>query len=153
MVRPRKYFEDVQETEAKARRLYQDYNSLKSRLAETYGEGIYNLDLDELISRYSGPYQRSIKVFNSAYRNDQKLISKVTNNGKVPKNVLDDLINARKVKNLQTQIEEESETLKILLGTYYKKYKTDFDRRRKSHTINSRNLPAFMGNARSRNSY
>ena len=123
----RKYFEDVQETEAKARRLYQDYNSLKNRLAETYGEGIYNLDLDELISRYSGPYQRSIKVFNSGYRNDQKLISKVTNNGKVPKNVLDDLIDARKVKNLQTQIEEESETLKILLGTYFNKYKTDFN--------------------------
>jgi len=40
---------------------------------------------DDLIAKYSGPYQGGLKLFNSAYRNDQKEIAKLTNDGKVPK--------------------------------------------------------------------
>ena len=90
------YFEQVQEIVSKAKRLYQDHNLLKSRLDETYTDGIYELDLDGLIARYSGPYQSSLKMFNSTYRSDQKQIARVTNDGKVPKTVLNDLIDARK---------------------------------------------------------
>ena len=51
-----KYFEQVQETKvSKAKRLYQDHNLLKSRLDATYTDGIYELDLDGFIARYSGP--------------------------------------------------------------------------------------------------
>ena len=85
------YFEQVQEIVSKAKRLYQDHNLLKSRLDETYSDGIYALDLDELIRRYSGPYQSSLKMFNSTYRSDQKQIARLTNDGKVPKTVLNDL--------------------------------------------------------------
>ena len=49
-----KYFEQVQEIVSKAKRLYQDHNLLKSRLDATYTDGIYELDLDGLIARYSG---------------------------------------------------------------------------------------------------
>ena len=121
-----KYFEQVQEIVAKAKRLYQDHNVLKNRLDETYTDGIYDLDLDGLVARYNGSYQSSMKMFNSAYRNDQKLIARVTNDGKVPKNVLNDLIDARKVKKLQSQIDESAETVRTLLGHYYHKSKTDF---------------------------
>ena len=120
------YFEQVQETVAKAKRLYQDHNLLKSRLDETYSDGIYDLDLDELIAKYSGPYQSSLKIFNSTYRSDQKQIAKLTNDGKVPKTILNDLIDARKVKKLHAQIEESAETVRSLLGHFYHKYKTDF---------------------------
>jgi hypothetical protein len=120
-----KYFEQVQEAVSKAEQLYQDHNLLKSRLDATYTDGIYTLDLDGLIARYNG-YQGSIKIFNSSYRNDQKQIARVTNDGRVPKNVLNDLIDARKVKKLQAQIEESAETVRMLLGHYYQKSKTDF---------------------------
>ena len=63
---------------------------------------------------------------NSSYRNDQKQIARVTNNGKVPKSILNDLIDARKVKKLQTQIEDSGETVRTLLGHFYRKSKTDF---------------------------
>ena len=49
-----KYLEQVQETVSKAKQLYQEHNLLKSRLDETYSDGIYELDLDGLIERYSG---------------------------------------------------------------------------------------------------
>ena len=120
------YFDQVQETVAKAKRLYQDHSSLKGRLDKTYSDGIYELDLDGLIARYSGEYQSSLKMFNSAYRSDQKQLARVTNDGKVPKSVLNDLIDARKVKKLQVQIEESAETVRTLLGHFYHKSKTDF---------------------------
>ena len=120
------YFAQVQETVTKAKQLYQDHNLLKSRLDETYTDGIYNLDLDDLIAKYSGPYQSGFKVFNSTFRNDQKLIGKLTSDGKVPKSILQDLIDAKKVKKLHIQIEEESETVRTTLGHFYHKYRTDF---------------------------
>jgi very-short-patch-repair endonuclease len=121
-----KYLEQVQETLEKAKQLYEDYNLLKSRLVETYSDDIYDLDLDELITNYSGPYQSPMKIFNSSYRNDQKKIAKLTNDGKVPKTLLTDLNDARKVKKMHTKIEESAETIRTLLGHYYHKTRTDF---------------------------
>ncbi len=121
-----KYLEQVEATVGNAKRLYQDYNLLKSRLEETYGEGIFKLDLDDLIAKYSGPYKNGLKIFNSTYRNDQKQIGTLTGDGKVPKTVLEDLIDAKKVKKLQSQIEAQAETIQTLLGHYYSNNKTDF---------------------------
>jgi hypothetical protein len=121
-----KYLEQVQETVSKAKQLYQEHNLIKSRLGETYSDGIYELDLDGLIERYSGEYQSGLKIFNATYRNDQKQIARLTNDGKVPKTVQQDLIDARKVKKLHSKIEESAETVQTLLGHYYRKTRTDF---------------------------
>ena len=120
------YFEQVQEIVSKAKRLYQDHNLLKSRLDATYSDGIYALDLDELIRRYSGPYQSFLKIFTPSYYSDKKQIARLTGDGKVPKTVLNDLIDARKVKKLHAEIEASAETVRSLLGHFYRKYKTDF---------------------------
>jgi superfamily I DNA and/or RNA helicase len=120
------YFEQVQEIVADAKQIYQEHKLLKERLDETYSSGIYALDLDELIRRYSGPYQSFLRIFNSAYRRDQKQIAKITNNGKVRKDVLSDLINARKVKKLHSQIEEQAETIQTMLGHFYYKDRINF---------------------------
>jgi very-short-patch-repair endonuclease len=121
-----KYFEQVEEILNEAKRLYQDYNLLKSRLNGTYTDGLYKLDLDGLIARYSHYSQSSFNVFSSSYRNDQKEIARVTNDGKVPKSVYTDLQDARKVKKIQEQIDESGETIQNLLGHYYRNSKADF---------------------------
>ena len=131
-----KYFEQVQETVSKSKQLYQEHNQLKSRLDETYTDGIYELDLDGLIERYSGDYQSGLKIFNSTYRNDQKQIARLTNDGKVPKTILQDLIDARKVKKLHSKIEDSAETVRTLLGHYYHKTRTDFQGAEKAISIN-----------------
>ena len=121
-----KYLEQVQETVSKAKELYQEHNLIKSRLQETYSDGIYELDLDGIIERYNGEYQSGLKIFNSTYRNDQKAIARLTNDGKVPKTIQQDLIDARKVKKLQEKIEASGETVRTLMGHYYHKTRTDF---------------------------
>ncbi|HLN89603.1 MAG TPA: hypothetical protein VK253_06010, partial [Candidatus Binatia bacterium] len=121
-----KYLEEVRETVSNAKELYQDYSLIKSRLEQTYNDGIYDLDLEGLIERYGGEYQSGLRIFNSAYRNDQKQIARLTNDGKVPKEIQQDLIDARKVKKMQTKIEESAEAVRTLLGHYYHKSRTDF---------------------------
>ena len=121
------YLIEVQETVSKVRQLYLEYNLLKDRLDESYSDDFFELqDLNELIVNYSGPYQSSMRIFNRGYRNDQKRIAKLANNGKVPKTVLKDLIDARKLKKLQGKIESSAETVSKLLGHYFHKSKTDF---------------------------
>ena len=120
------YLLQVQDILEKAKRLYQDHNLIKSRLDETYSDGIFNLDLDTLIANYSGPYQSPMKMFNSSYRSDQKQIAKLTNDGKVPKTILSDLIDARRVKKMRAEIDAQAETVHTLLGHFYQTYKTDF---------------------------
>jgi hypothetical protein len=121
-----KYFDQVQETVSKSKQLYQEHNQLKSRIDETYTAGIYELDLDVLIERYNGDYQSGLKIFNSTYRRDQKQIARLSNDGKVPKTILQDLIDARKIKKLHSKIEDSAETVRVLLGHYYRKTRTDF---------------------------
>jgi hypothetical protein len=121
-----KYLQQVKETVENAKQLYQDYNLLKSRLDETYSEEIYELNLEELTANYSGPYKSSLKIFNSNYRNDQKKIARLTLEGKVPRTVLQDLIDAKKVKKLQDRIQKNAETVQVLLGHYYSKTRPDF---------------------------
>ena len=121
-----KYLEQVQETVSKAKQLYLEYNLTKSRIEETYSDGIYELDLDVIIERYSGEYQSGLKIFNSTYRNDQKAIARITNEGKVPKTIQQDLIDARKVKKLKAKIEDSVESVRTLMGRYYHKTRTDF---------------------------
>ncbi len=121
-----KYFEQVQATVSKAKLLYQEYNLIKSRLDQIYSDALFDMDLDGLIERYSGEYQSGLKIFNSTYRKDQKQIAQIANEGKVPKEILNDLVDAGKVKKLREKIEKEAETVRTLLGHFYRKTGTDF---------------------------
>jgi len=122
----KEYLHEVSEMVNKAKLLYEEHGLLKSRLSETYSEGIYKLNLDALIDKYSGPYQGGIKLFNSEYRNDQKRIAQVTHEGKVPKTVLQDLVDARKVNRLTKKITDSAQDVQTLLGHFYHKSRTDF---------------------------
>jgi signal recognition particle GTPase len=120
------YLAEVSEMVGKAKGLYEEHGLLRGRLGETYSEGIYKLNLDDLITKYSGPYQGGIKLFNSEYRNDQKRIAQVTHEGRVPKTVLEDLVDARKVNKLAKRIADSADMVQTLLGRYYHKSRTNF---------------------------
>jgi very-short-patch-repair endonuclease/DNA polymerase III delta prime subunit len=119
-------FQQVSSTISKTKDTYQQHNLLKERLSRSYTAGIYDLDLDELVIRYNNSYQGLTKLFSSSFRNDQKQIARVSIDGKVSKTVLEDLIDARKVKTLSAEIDAQAENVRQLLGRFYQGYDTDF---------------------------
>ncbi len=119
-------FQQVQNIVSKAKDAYQQYNLMRERLSKSYTSGIYELDLDELITRYNGSYQGFTRMLSPSFRGDQKQIARVSVDGRVPKTILGDLIDARKVKALHTEIDAQAEDVKKLLGRFYQGYNTDF---------------------------
>jgi hypothetical protein len=125
----------LQQVLPKARSDYQEYNSMKKRLERIYDDRLYDLNLDDLVVRYKGPYQSLLRSLRPSYRRDQKEIARISRDGRVPKSVLNDLINARRLKALKTEIEARALRLRSLLGHLYQEYDTDFDKADKALDI------------------
>ncbi len=122
------FFMQFQEVVPKAKQSIQEHNQLRAKLEKTYTASIYDLDLDELITRYNGSYKSFTRIFSSRYRMDQKQIAKTALNGKVPKTVLNDLMDARRQKILRSEIEALDNSVRNMLGHFYRGYKTDFEK-------------------------
>jgi hypothetical protein len=120
------YFLQVKETFPKTRKDYEEHQSLQLKLAKTYNEEIFEIDLDGYILRYNDLYRGFLRWFRPGFYRDQKQIALLTHDGKVPKSVLQDLIDARRLKKLTTAIEAQTETVQSLLGHFYQRYETDF---------------------------
>jgi hypothetical protein len=122
------YFRRVKEIVPKAKKDFQENNTLREQIGKTYTDGIYKLNLDELVNHYSGPNQGFLRLFRSEYYRDQKQIALITHEGQVPKTILKDLREARRAKALQEEIQGYTETLQSLLGHYYDGNGTDFEK-------------------------
>jgi DNA replication protein DnaC len=122
------YFRRVQEIVPKAKKDFQEHNLLRDQIAKTYDDRIYELDLDELVTRYNGSYRGLARLFRPSYHRDQKRIALLTREGRVPKTILKDLIDARRAKALKTGIVGYTDTLQRLLGHFYDGPNTDFQK-------------------------
>jgi hypothetical protein len=131
------YFQRVKEVFQKAKKDYQEHNSLKLKLEETYTDEIFKIDLDDFIRRYNDLYKSFLRWFRPGYYRDQKKIALLTHEGKVPKSVLQDLLDARRVKTLSAEIDASAESVHALLGHFYQGYSTDFQQIEKAINIAS----------------
>jgi hypothetical protein len=122
------YFLRVKEVFQKAKGDYQERNSLKVKLEKTYSDEIFKIDLDEFIRRYNDLYKSFLRWFRPGFYRDQRQIALLTRDGKVPKSVLQDLLDARRLKKLSAEIEASAESVQSLLGHFYQRYETDFQR-------------------------
>jgi superfamily I DNA and/or RNA helicase len=122
------YFQLVKEAFAKAKKDYEEYNALKAKLGKTYKQRIFELDLDEFVRRYRDRYKSSLRWLRPSFYSDQKQIALATHDGKVPESVLNDLLDARRLKALSDEIEASTESVRSLLGHFYQGYDTDFQR-------------------------
>ncbi|MEM3442038.1 MAG: hypothetical protein QXV09_07120, partial [Candidatus Bathyarchaeia archaeon] len=122
------HFQQVQDAFPKIKKTYEEYNALKLKLEQTYTEEIFKINLDGLIKRYSESYRSFLRWLRPSFYRDQKQIALLTRDGKVPKSVLQDLIEARRLKMLRAEIEASANTVQSLLGNYYKGFGTDFQR-------------------------
>ncbi len=122
------FFRRVREIVPKAKKDFQEHNFLRDRIAKTYDDRIYELDLNELLTRYNGPYRGLVRFFRPNYYSDRKRIALLTREGRVPKTVLKDLIDAKRAKTLKNEIADYADNLQNLLGHFYDGLKTDFQK-------------------------
>ena len=131
------YFQQVKDAFPKIKKDYQEHRALRLKLEKTYTDEIFNIDLDGFIRRYNDMYKSQLRWFRSGYYRDQKQIALLTRDGKVPKSVLQDLLDVRRLKKLTAEIESSAESTKELLGHYYDGFSTDFERAEKAIEVTS----------------
>ncbi len=131
------HFQRVKEEFPQIKKDYQEYKALRLKLEKTYTREFFKTDLDELITRYNGLYKSSLRWFRPGFYRDQKQISLLTHDGKVPKSVLQDLLDARKLKMLRAELKDSADSVKELLGHFYEGYATDFERAENAVEITS----------------
>lgn len=112
----------------KAKSAYGEYNSLLSKIGQSYTDQIFRIDLDEYIRKYSGPYRGFLKWFRPAYHRDQKQLALLTLTGKVPKTVLRDLLDVRRALALRMEIDSTTASVQNALGHFFNGLDTDFQR-------------------------
>jgi hypothetical protein len=131
------HFQRVKEAFPKIKKDYQEHKSLRLKLEKTYTDEIFEIDLNGLISRYNDLYKSFLRWFRPSFYRDQKQMALLTHDGKVPKSVLQDLLDARRLKTLSAEIEASAELVHSLLGHFYEGYATDFQRTEKAIEITS----------------
>jgi hypothetical protein len=131
------YFQRVEETFSKAKKDYEEHKSLKLELEKTYTDEIFKIDLNEFIRRYNDLYKSFIRWFRPSFYRDQRQIALLTHDGKVSKSVLPDLLDVRRLKTLSAEIDASAESVHSLLGHFYQRYATDFQRTEKAIKITS----------------
>ena len=105
---------------------YVEYLTLTNRINQLYTNKIFELDVEEYIRRYSGPYNSFLRLFRSSYYQDQKSIALRSLTGKTPSSVLEDLRQIRRIKQLKSSIDSSKELTKKLVGHFYQEYETNF---------------------------
>lgn len=131
------YFMQVKEAFPKAKKDYQERRSLQLKLEKTYNDEIFSIDLDGFIRHYNDLYKSFLRWFRPGFYRDQKQISLLAHDGKVPKTVLQDLTDARRLKRLTAEIKVSAETMHKLLGHFYQGFETDFQKTEKAIEITS----------------
>jgi hypothetical protein len=126
------YFLQVKEAFPKMKKDYEEHRELKLKLEETYKDELFDVDLDGYIRRYNDLYKSSFHWFRPSFYHDQKQISLLTHNGKVPKSVLKDLVDARRLKTLSARIDASADAVNEMLGHFYQGYETDFEQAEKA---------------------
>ncbi|MCW4047392.1 MAG: DUF3320 domain-containing protein [Candidatus Bathyarchaeota archaeon] len=123
------YLQQVKETVAKSKNVYQEHNALRMKLEQKYDtDKFVQLDIDELLRRFRDKYQSSLKLLRPSFYRDQREIANLTHEGRVPETILQDLADARKLKALKAEIQGSAEQVRKVLGHFYRGYDTDFSR-------------------------
>jgi superfamily I DNA and/or RNA helicase/very-short-patch-repair endonuclease len=105
---------------------YIEYVSLTNRINKLYAEKIYEIDVEDYIRLYSGPYSNFLRWFRPKYYKDQKSFALLSLDGKTPASILDDLRAIRRIRYLKSKIESSKELTKRIVGHFYQENSTNF---------------------------
>ena len=117
----------LKDTLPKAKADFLEHNSLKNNINMLYTDKILDLEIEELIISYNGPYKSVFRYFHPSYYRDNKKIALVSKLGKVPDSIIIDLITVRNLKINESKIQGYIQSIQQPSGRYYKGFETNFD--------------------------
>jgi len=119
---------DVAQSLPSIRESFEKRNSNRKALLAEYESDVFELDLKDLIQKFSGPYASMFRVFRPAYFRSKRQIRRLRKDGKVPVSILADLRRVLALKEEEARVAKEFPQYKELLGTCFRGFETDFGR-------------------------
>ena len=121
-------FKEVRQSLPMIRRDHETRESARSKILEEYEESFLRKDLDRLIEMVSTHYSSFTRWIKPGFYRLRRDLCQCRRDGQIPKRLLKDLLAARDVLRLEKKIAQQSDRFQRLLGGWYRKYETDFNR-------------------------
>lgn len=106
--------------------LYLRRDSLRRELLERYHEDFLNLDPQPIIDWLEGPGSSPFRYLRPQYHRLRSLLIKMSRGQKPPEGVLEDLKAVRELRALEGEIASRRESLRRVMGSYYRDPTPDF---------------------------
>jgi very-short-patch-repair endonuclease len=103
-------------------------NRDRKALFAEYEPDVLDLDIKDLIEKFSGPYASVFRFFRPSYYKSKRQIRRARKEGKFPVAILTDLRKVQALKDSEARIVQEFPQYRELLGTCFKGFETDFGR-------------------------
>lgn len=93
-----------------------------------YEEGILDLQTEDLIERFSGPYSSILRFLRPGYYRSKRQMKRLRKDGQLPGSILADLRKVQALKELEAQLVSKFPAYEGLLGGSFRGFETDFGR-------------------------
>jgi hypothetical protein len=106
--------------------LVRDYRDRRDNLTEVFEEGVYDLDLRGLVTRFQDVH-RGLRKLGGAYRADKQAVAQLTRSRRATKAVRKRLADALELQQLMVELDQQEAEHREPLGRYYRRRGSDFD--------------------------
>jgi very-short-patch-repair endonuclease len=117
---------DVTQAFPSIRESFEKRNRERRALLEEYEPDVLELDIKDLIEKFSGPYASVFRLFRPSYYKSKRQIRRVRKDGKLPVSILGDLRKVQVLKDFEARIVQEFPQHRELLGISFRGFETDF---------------------------
>jgi very-short-patch-repair endonuclease len=119
---------DVAQAFPSIRESFEKRNRDRRALLAEYEPDVLELNIKDLIEKFSGPYASVFRVFRPSYYKSKRQIRRLRKEGKLPASILADLRKVQALKDCEARIVQEFAQYRELLGTCFRGFETDFGR-------------------------
>jgi very-short-patch-repair endonuclease len=143
-----------------SRPVFSAYQERRTDLLKRYTEQFFELDLETLAQRFTGPYRSWTRFFSLQYRRDRRAIGRRSRGELMPSTIWDDIVVTRDLMQEKARLEKEQPQRKAILGRHEKGFATDLDAVQRAtqvaqetislvHELESEEVPAKLADAMS----
>lgn len=118
----------VSELLPRLRREYETRARKRSQVLQEYDQSFLALDVDQLMQDLSQRYSSPLRWLKPGFYRLRREVRRCRRDGRVPPDIMRDLLAARDLRRLEAKIQSEAERGRTVLGHWYRGYETNFNR-------------------------